>query len=571
MTAPLPDVTRAPQSAALGYLLAGMGAVGPLPDGAFPDRRLRDRCLVDRFPVDRMIRGLSLDSRRTRPGDLFLALPGVRCHGGDHIAEALRAGAVAIAIDAEYPQAIDQGAIDQGATDQGAIDQGASDHGPIYQGSLDRQPAVPVYRIHHLRARAGVIAGRFFGQPSRQMRVIGVTGTNGKTSVTHYLAEALNGSPRAAPCGLIGTMGHGMWGDLRRADTTTPDAVTTQRLLAEMHARGAQSVVMEVSSHGLDQGRVAGVDFDVAVFTNLSRDHLDYHGSMQSYGEAKRRLFRDPALKAAAVNLDDPYARDIVGALPGSAHVFGYTLAERECRGLPDACVCGRRLENGALGLSLEVVSVWGRGRIESPLLGDFNAYNLLAALAALLALGEPFAEILERLSRVRAAPGRLEVFRGADDGPVAIVDYAHTPDGLEKALRAIRGLTLHRLNGGQVLCVFGCGGDRDAGKRPMMGAIAESLADRVLVTSDNPRGEAPSAIIHQILAGMRAPRRAAVEADRETAIARAFAEARPGDVILVAGKGHEDYQEIAGQRWPFSDRDVVRRMVAAMAGGGTS
>ena len=504
-----------------------------------------------------MIRGLSLDSRRTRPGDLFLALPGVRCHGGDHVAEALRAGAVAVAIDAEYPPPID--------------------HGPIDQGSLDRQPAVPVYRIHHLRARAGVIAGRFFGQPSRQMRVIGVTGTNGKTSVTHYLAEALNGSPRAAPCGLIGTLGHGMWGHLRRTDTTTPDAITTQRLLAEMHARGAESVVMEVSSHGLDQGRVAGVDFDVAVFTNLSRDHLDYHGSMQSYGEAKRRLFQDPALKAAAVNLDDPYGRDIVGALPGSAQVFGYTLAERECRGLPDACVCGRRLDTGDGGLCLEVVSVWGRGRIESPLLGEFNAYNLLAALAALLALGEPFADILERLSRVRAAPGRLEVFRGSDDGPVAIVDYAHTPDGLEQALRAIRGLPairgsgLHRENGGQVLCVFGCGGDRDVGKRPMMGAIAESLADRVLVTSDNPRGEAPSAIIHQILAGMRAPRRAAVEADRETAIARAFAEARPGDVILVAGKGHEDYQEIAGQRRPFSDRDVVRRMVAAMAGGDTS
>ncbi|MDQ3582167.1 MAG: Mur ligase family protein, partial [Pseudomonadota bacterium] len=247
MTAPLPDAIRAPQSAALGYLLAGMGAVGPLPDGPFPDRRLRDRRLVDRFPVDRMIRGLSLDSRRTRPGDLFLALPGVRCHGGDHIAEALRAGAVAVAIDADYPQ---------------AIDEGASDHGPIDQGSLDRQPAAPVYRIHHLRARAGVIAGRFFGQPSRQMRVIGVTGTNGKTSVTHYLAEALNGSPRAAPCGLIGTLGHGMWGDLRRADTTTPDAVTTQRLLAGMHARGAESVVMEASSHGLDEGRVAGVDFD---------------------------------------------------------------------------------------------------------------------------------------------------------------------------------------------------------------------------------------------------------------------------------------------------------------------
>jgi UDP-N-acetylmuramoyl-L-alanyl-D-glutamate--2,6-diaminopimelate ligase len=550
VTAALPDVMRAPQSAALGYLLAGMGAVGAFPDRPFPDRRLRDRTLVDRPFVERMIGGLSLDSRRTRPGDLFLALPGVRCHGGDHVAEAMRAGAVAVAIDAEYPEAIDRG--------------------PLDQAFLDRQPAVPVYRIHHLRARAGVIAARFFGQPSRQMRVIGVTGTNGKTSVTHYLAEALNASPRAAPCGLIGTLGHGMWGALRRADTTTPDAVTTQRLLAEMHVRGAESVAMEVSSHGLDQGRVAGVDFDVAVFTNLSRDHLDYHGSMQSYGEAKRRLFQDPALKAAAVNLDDPYGRDIVGALPGSAQVFGYTLAERECRGLPDACVCGRRLETGDGGLSLEVVSVWGNGRIESPLLGEFNAYNLLAALAALLALGEPFAEILERLSRVRAAPGRLEVFRGSDDGPVAVVDYAHTPDGLDKALRAIRGLPAIRgLNAGQVLCVFGCGGDRDVGKRPMMGAIAESLADRVLVTSDNPRGEAPSAIIHQILAGMRAPRRAAVEPDRETAIARAFAEARPGDVILVAGKGHEDYQEIAGQRRPFSDRDVVRRMVAATAGGG--
>ena len=275
-----------------------------------------------------------------------------------------------------------------------------------------------------------------------------------------------------------------------------------------------------------------------------------------------------------------------MGALPGSAHVFGYTLAERECRGLPDACVCGRRLENGALGLSLEVVFVWGRGRIESPLLGDFNAYNLLAALAALLALGEPFAEILEWLSRVRAAPGRLEDFAVPTTVQSRFVDYAHTPDGLEKALRAIRGLTLHRLNGGQVLCVFGCGGDSgDAGKRPMMGAIAESLADRVLVTSDNPRGEAPSAIIHQILAGMRAQTRRRGGRFRETAIARAFAEARPGDVILVAGKGHEDYQEIAGSggrsatgtscgawwpRWPAvvrRDRGVCRTSPACCRG----
>jgi UDP-N-acetylmuramoyl-L-alanyl-D-glutamate--2,6-diaminopimelate ligase len=474
---------------------------------------------------DRLIRGVSSDSRRTRPGDLFLALPGVRGHGGDYIAEVLSGGAVAVALDADYPN-------------------------PVL-------PDAPVLRIHHLRARAGVIAGRFFGQPSRHMRVVGVTGTNGKTSVSHYLAEALNGSPRAAPCGLIGTLGHGMWGDLRGAGTTTPDVITTHRSLAEMHARGAGSVAMEVSSHGLDQGRVAGVDFDVAVFTNLSRDHLDYHGSMASYGEAKRRLFQDPGLKAAVVNLDDPYGRDIVAALPGSAQVFGYTLAERECRGLPDACVCGRGLVTNGAGLRLDVVSVWGEGRIESPLLGEFNAYNLLAALAALLALGEPFAQALARLSRVQAAPGRFEVFRGPPGGPLAVVDYAHTPDGLEQALRAMLGL-----KGGQLLCVFGCGGDRDRGKRPLMGAVAESLADRVLVTSDNPRGEAPSAIIADILGGMRAPERAGVEPDREQAIARAFAEARPGDVILVAGKGHEEYQEIAGQRRPFSDRELVRRLI---------
>jgi UDP-N-acetylmuramoyl-L-alanyl-D-glutamate--2,6-diaminopimelate ligase len=506
VTAPF---TFAPPRAALGYLLAGM-------------------CAVD-SSRDRLIRGLSLDSRRTRPGDLFLALPGVRDHGGDHIGEALSAGAIAVAMDADYANPI--------------------------------EPRAPVLRIHHLRARAGVIAGRFFGQPSRHLRVVGVTGTNGKTSVSHYLAEALNGSPRAAPCGLIGTLGFGMWGELSGADTTTPDVITLHRSLAEMHARGAGSVAMEVSSHGLDQGRVTGVDFDVAVFTNLSRDHLDYHGSMASYGEAKRRLFQDPGLKAAVVNLDDPYGREIVAALPGSAQVFGYTLAERECRGLPDACVCGRRLVTHAAGLSLEVASVWGEGRIESPLLGELSAYNLLAALAALLALGEPFAQAVARLSRVSAAPGRLEVFRGPAGGPLAVVDYAHTPDGLEKALRAMKSL-----EAGRVLCVFGCGGERDKGKRPLMGAVAESLADRVVVTSDNPRGEAPSAIIAEILGGMRVPGRAVVEPDREQAIARAFAEAGHGDVILGAGKGHEDYQEIAGQRRPFSDRELVRRMVAGMS-----
>ncbi len=526
MSAPLPRGIRQPAGAALSFLLAGMGAVGPDRDGPFRDR---------------MVRGLCIDSRRLRPGDRFLALPGVRCHGGDHVGAALEAGAAAVVLDADYPRPIEGGTPDR--------------------SPLDRDLAAPVYRIHHLRARAGLIAARFFGQPSKQMRVIGVTGTNGKTSVSHYLAEALNASPRGGPCGLIGTLGRGLWGALRAADATTPDAVTTQRLLAEMHAQGAQSVAMEVSSHGMDQGRVAGIDFDIAVFTNLSRDHLDYHGSMQSYGEAKRRLFQDPALKAAVVNLDDPYGREIIGALPAAAQLFGYTLAERECRGLPDACVCGRVLASGGRGLSLEVVSAWGKGRIESGLLGEFSAYNLLAAMAALLALGETFAEALERLSRVRAAPGRLEVFHGPGDGPLAVVDYAHTPDGLEKALRAIRPL-----RSGRVLCVFGCGGDRDAGKRPMMGAVAESLADRVVVTSDNPRGEIPLVIIDDILAGMRAPRRAAREPDRERAIAQAFAEARPDEVILVAGKGHEDYQEIAGQRRPFSDRDLVRRLVTRTA-----
>ncbi len=549
MNAPLSCGLRPPPSAAASFLLAGMGAAGPGRDRPFQDR---------------MIRGLSLDSRKTRPGDLFLALPGARCHGGDHVAEAARAGAVAVAIDADYPDPNGQEPGSYEVQDEPMEEEGR-DRDPV-----DRVLGVPVYRIHHLRARAGLIAARFYGQPSRQMRVIGITGTNGKTSVCHYLAEVLNASRLTSPCGLIGTLGHGLWGEIQGADTTTPDAVTTQRLLAEMRARGARSVAMEVSSHALDQGRVVGVDFDIAVFTNLSRDHLDYHGSMQSYGEAKRRLFQDPALKAAAVNLDDPFGREIVGALPGSAQVFGYTLIERECRGLPDARVCGRVLATGSWGLALEVDSVWGRGHIESALLGEINAYNLLAALAALLALGEPFAEALERLSRVRAAPGRLEVFRAAGDAPLAVIDYAHTPDGLERALRAIRAShSPWHSHGGRVLCVFGCGGDRDRGKRPMMGAIAEALADRVLVTSDNPRGESPSAIIHQILSGMRAPRRAAVEPDRAQAIARAFAEARPGDVVLVAGKGHEDYQEIAGERRPFSDREVVRRLLGSAAEGG--
>jgi len=369
----------------------------------------------------------------------------------------------------------------------------------------------------------------------------------------------LSGSRDFGPCGLIGTLGSGPWGQLTPSTTTTPDPISLHRLLAEMRDQKVRSVAMEVSSHGLNQGRISGIRFDIAVFTNLSRDHLDYHGTMADYGEAKRLLFHSDGLKAAVINLDDSWGREILAGLTAEARVQGYSLEDAELQEIPISvpCVQGRLWAMSNEGLTLDITAPAGCGTLKNSLVGRFNAYNLLAALAVLLEVGMPFAEAIEGLSRVSGVPGRLERF-GGEGKPLIVVDYAHTPDGLEKALWALREVC-----DGQLWCVFGCGGERDPGKRPLMGQVAEELADQVVVTSDNPRGEDPMIIIENILAGLRHRDRAKVEPDRAKAIAETIRKAGKNDVILVAGKGHETYQEIAGRRVPFSDRDVVRGIMA--------
>lgn len=379
--------------------------------------------------------------------------------------------------------------------------------------------------------------------------MIGVTGTNGKTSVTQWIAQIL--SARGRKCAIVGTLGNGFPGALAAGPNTTPGAHVLRAFLPECVRQGAQACAMEVSSIGLHQGRVAALRFDVAVFTNFTRDHLDYHRDMDDYAAMKRRLFEMPGLRHAVLNLDDPFGRELAAGLAGRVATIGYTLesatgAERVLRAVD--------LVESGTGLAFTLDGV----RCAAPLVGRFNAANLLAVIGALLAGGEQLADIAAALPRLVPPPGRMQTF-GGDNAPLVIVDYAHTPDALEKVLTTLRASATAR--GGRLICVFGCGGERDPGKRPQMGALAERLADRVVLTSDNPRGEDPLAIIAAIRAGMQG--QPGIEADRAHAIAATIVAADARDVVLLAGKGHEPYQEIAGRRLPFSDRQAAESALA--------
>ncbi|WP_457675713.1 UDP-N-acetylmuramoyl-L-alanyl-D-glutamate--2,6-diaminopimelate ligase [Thiolapillus sp.] len=466
---------------------------------------------------------LTLDSRQVRPGSLFLALKGSSGHGLGHLSQALEQGAALVLAE---------------VSDEWSAENIRSLEAPV-----------PVLPVEGLRERASDIAARFFGDPAARMRMIGVTGTNGKTSVSLFLAQAL---PDKWHCAVTGTTGNGFPGALRPATHTTPDAVEAQRILARLREQGAGAVAMEVSSHALDQHRLAAVPFHTAVFTNLSRDHLDYHGSMRAYAAAKGRLFDIPGLELAVINTDDETGVELLERLKGrvrtvACHRGGRTLGADEFIRLEN-------LEQRPRGLALQLSSSWGQAEIESRLVGDFNAANLMLVLAVLLSWGVPMEEAVSRLEALETVPGRMQAF-GGEDRPLVVVDYAHTPDALGKALSSLRAHCRGRL-----FCVFGCGGDRDRGKRPQMGALAEAMADRVVVTDDNPRHEASPAIIADILEGMEQPGEVLVQPDRARAIARAIAEAAPGDIVLVAGKGHETWQQVGDLRLPFSDLEQVRR-----------
>jgi UDP-N-acetylmuramoyl-L-alanyl-D-glutamate--2,6-diaminopimelate ligase len=467
------------------------------------------------------IGGLAIDSRKTKPGDLFLAYPGQRADGRAHIAQAIAAGASAVLWDSK-------------------------------DFHWDATWRLPNLGVPDLRSHLGEIAGRFFGNPSRHMWLAGVTGTNGKTSCSHWIAQSLTRLGRKTA--VIGTLGSGFPGQLDPADNTTPDAITLQSQLAGLRASGATGCAMEVSSHGIDQGRINGVEFDVALFTNLSRDHLDYHKTMEDYGAAKARLFRWPHLKHAVVNVDDRFGRELVESIDTSrVNVLGYGFGKGE--------IAGHRLDLSTRGLKLEITTPWGAARLTSQMIGGFNAANLLGTLGVLLTADVSLQDAIDALAHVDSVPGRLQMVR-LPNAPLVIVDYAHTPDALEKVLQTVRDLLLPSA---KLHCVFGCGGDRDPGKRPLMGDVATRLSDRVIITSDNPRSENPRAIIEDIVSG--AHPNYEIDVDRSGAIFKALQMAAPDDVVLIAGKGHETYQEIGSQRLPFDDVQVAREMLNRLTG----
>jgi len=482
---------------------------------------------------DILISGLAMDSRQVQPGDLFLACAGQRHHGISFIADAVRAGAVAVVWEPtlEVPEC------------------------PIV---LDAR-AIPVLSMASLASKAGTIADRFFDHPSQDLLVVGVSGTDGKTSCSHYIAQIL--SDQSSACGLIGTLGYGTYGRLKAGAHTTPDTVTLHTYLAQFRDEGIKQAVLEVSSHALDQGRINGVGVDIALFTNLGRDHLDYHGDIETYSRAKRRLFEQPGLAAAVLNVDDPFSRELAAVLPDQTQIVAYGLA-----GLPGwmkdrsdvQWVNGRALQVDAKGICMDVDTSWGAGRLQSSLLGRFNAHNLLGVLGVALTMNIPLPKALKLLQDVRTVPGRMECFGGESGQPTVVVDYAHTPQALEHVL-----ITLRQICRGSLWCVFGAGGERDSGKRPLMGACAERLADQVILTDDNPRRESPQHIVADLLSGISNPEAVWVEHDRATAIRRAVESAAETDVVLVAGKGHEAYQDIGGQRLPFDDRREVTALVS--------
>jgi len=494
-------------------------------------------------PADVAVSDLTLDSREVTPGALFLACRaqarGSGRHGLEFAAQATERGARAVLY--ETPSASEAKAQAAAARLQAA------------QGSAQFVVAVP-----DLRSHLGVIADRFFGAPSQQLHVVGVTGTNGKTTSAWLIAQALSRCGR--PAAYIGTLGYGAIDALRPVAHTTSDVVSVHRQLASVRAAGAAAVAMEVSSHALDQGRVDAVRFETAAFTNLTQDHLDYHGSMQAYGAAKARLLARPTLTARVINIDDAFGRELAAApgAPGRLIVTGRGNAPRG-----PAHVIAESVQAREDGLELRLLTSWGEARLRVALLGDFNVDNVLTTLAVLLAAQIPLPSAIQALAQCTAAPGRMQRIRGAAGvaQPVVIVDYAHTPDALDKALSAARAHCRGRLR-----LVFGCGGDRDALKRPIMGRIAASRADVVTVTDDNPRTEEPARIVRDILAGISGSSAVQVEHDRAAAIRAAIRAAAPADLVLIAGKGHEDYQIYGTTRRAFSDAQVAQAALAERA-----
>ena len=477
---------------------------------------------------DLPLRGLCQDSRQVESGDLFFALSGSKNSGLNFIDEAVKRGASAIAVDKRLYESIPY-------------------------------PPVPLIPLDNLSEILAGLASKFYGNPSERLHISAVTGTNGKTSCCWLISELVN--QLGAKTGYIGTLGHGTRaaeltfnGSIRETTLTTPDSISLQKILADFEEQGVEMVALEASSHALAQGRLDGVDIDDAVFTNLSRDHLDYHLDMASYGEAKALLFEKPGVNFSVLNLDDAFSQKLIKKTELGAELLTYSLDNTS------ADIYCRDIKLDVQGLNAQVVSPWGEGQLQSPLIGQFNLANLLSVIAT-VGTRYPFSEVLSKLPMLKSPAGRMELIN-AEAKPGVIVDYAHTPDALEKVL-----ITLRSHGRGKLWVVFGCGGERDIGKRSKMGAIAERYADYVVITNDNPRGESEEAIISHIKMGMIG--KVVVEMDRRSAIRHAISHASPDDLILIAGKGHEEYQQLSHQTFAFSDQTQAKLALNDLTGAG--
>jgi len=464
---------------------------------------------------------IALDSRAVGAGGVFFALAGAKQHGMKFAHQVQQQGAVAIIYD------------------------------PVNGGKLLAESAIglSLIAVEQLADKLGDLAAKYYGWPTRQLHVVGITGTNGKTSCSQFLAQVLD------DCGVIGTLGWGIYPNLQRTCNTTPDALMLQKIYAEFVAKNIKNVAMEVSSHGLEQGRVNAINFSGAVFNNLSRDHLDYHGSLEAYFQTKLRLVQWPDLQYVVVNLDDAYAERVLSAISAQVPVFTYSMQDKVHN--KDTSIQVRNVKYSLLGIECDVFWQAEQHQLKVVLLGDFNLQNCLSVLAILLAMGKPLGECLQAIQGIKPIIGRMECFTADIGKPMVVVDYAHTPDALGKVLTTLKRHCVAKLT-----VVFGCGGDRDKGKRAQMGRIAEALADRVIVTDDNPRFEAGQAIIDEIIAGIPTEKICVIN-DRKSAIQQSILMSSDKDIVLIAGKGHEDYQEIKGVQLPFSDREIVQELLA--------
>jgi len=521
-----------------------MMAAKELTVSGFPLDKLLDGFVADDCAVDAHchVAGLSLDSRQIDEGFLFIACQGTQQHGLAFAETAIKAGAAAIVYEKSLAH---------------------QDEISAYIDSL-QSVKIPIIEVDKLSVKVGFIADRFYGRPSQSLRVTGITGTNGKTSCSHYLAELFARTNKTA---VMGTLGNGLCGDLKASSNTTPDAVTVHHFMAQMLEQEVRDVVMEVSSHGLDQGRVNSVHFDTAIFTNLSRDHLDYHKNMQQYGYSKQKLFSMPGLRYAVINADDEFGRELLETLPDTVQSVAYSLSDAmnadasvlRISLMHLGCVQGSDLQFTEAGLSMQVSSPWGDTVVKSSLYGRFNAENILAVLAAALTKGMRLSDAVERIKGLTSVAGRMQRVEGTKKQPTVIVDYAHTPDALEQVLTAVKTHCRKK-----VWCVFGCGGERDTGKRALMGTVADAHADEIVLTDDNPRGESNDNIVKQIQLGIQRSDNLIVEHDRDLAINYAIKHASSGDVVVIAGKGHEDYQLIGEQRIAFNDVDAAKKALKA-------